>query len=410
MLGRAAIKSLKTARPRRVFYPALSSYPTRLYSSKNSNSNQQFEYSPPKQQATSNRHGPTAQRPSDFLTNATESSALRGSTSTSASGGIQEELQALDAQIEQLEAQQQASKQETLSPNPRFSSLQNEPQASAPLDSITTPQSSSSSAIDSADAQTQDQAPPKPLPDLMQGIPSTIDAELAASSQHGKAEPRDLNITEDPDGSGRGGRESHIKSEYISSIDRRRANYVRILYGFIVVNCLGFAISYGRNWADEEEERKHPDAPSGWGLRLFYNRMRARWQDTMDYYNEPAFPKLLPNMDASIEKPYTLILSLDDLLVHSEWTREHGWRMAKRPGVDYFLRYLCQYYELVIWTSSPSMFAQPIVAKLDPYRIVMWPLFREATRYQKGEYIKVSMASSTALVERLTRESRIWTT
>ena len=403
MLGRAAVKSLKTARPRRALYPAFASYPTRLYSSKNSNSNQRFEYSPPKQQATSSRHGPNAQRPSDFLTNATESSAVRGSTSTSAVGGIQEELQALDAQIKQLDAQQEASKQETLSQIPRYPTSEDDSQTSVPLDGTTTPQSAPSSAIDPADAQTQDQAPSKPLPDLMQGIPSTIDAELAASSQHGKSQPQDLNITEDPDAAGRGGRESHIKTEYISSIDRRRANYLRILYGFLILNFLGSAVYYGRNWADEEEERKHPNAPSGWGLRLFYNRMRARWQDTMDYYNEPAFPKLLPNMDATIEKPYTLILSLDDLLVHSEWTREHGWRMAKRPGVDYFLRYLCQYYELVIWTSSPSMYAQPIVAKLDPYRIVMWPLFREATRYQKGEYIKVSMTSSITSVQLMTR-------
>ena len=65
--------------------------------------------------------------------------------------------------------------------------------------------------------------------------------------------------------------------------------------------------------------------------------------------------------------------------------------MAKRPGVDYFLRYLSQYYELVIWTSNQSMIAQPIIQKLDPYRVVMWPLFREATRYQNGEYVKVGV-------------------
>lgn len=44
--------------------------------------------------------------------------------------------------------------------------------------------------------------------------------------------------------------------------------------------------------------------------------------------------------------PYTLILDLEGLLVHAEWTREHGWRTAKRPGVDYFLLYLSQFYEV----------------------------------------------------------------
>jgi import inner membrane translocase subunit TIM50 len=80
---------------------------------------------------------------------------------------------------------------------------------------------------------------------------------------------------------------------------------------------------------------------------------------------------------------------MEDLLIHSEWSREHGWRMAKRPGVDYFLRYLSQYYELVIFTSQPWAVAEPVIRKLDPFHIVTWPLFREATLYEKGEYIKV---------------------
>lgn len=144
----------------------------------------------------------------------------------------------------------------------------------------------------------------------------------------------------------------------------------------------------GRNWENEEQEAKHPDAPSGWGFGLFYNRVNARFTDTLDYFHEPTFPKLLPDVDKAWERPYTLVLSLEDLLVHSEWTREHGWRMAKRPGVDYFLRYLSQYYELVIFTSVPIATGDPIIRKLDPYRIIMWPLFREATRYSGGEYIK----------------------
>lgn len=34
-------------------------------------------------------------------------------------------------------------------------------------------------------------------------------------------------------------------------------------------------------------------------------------------------------------------------------------------------------------------FAQPVVMKLDPYRVATWPLFKEATRYENGECIKV---------------------
>jgi len=33
--------------------------------------------------------------------------------------------------------------------------------------------------------------------------------------------------------------------------------------------------------------------------------------------------------------------------------RQYGWRTAKRPGVDYFLAYVSQFYEVVIFTSQP---------------------------------------------------------
>ncbi|KAK4963994.1 mitochondrial inner membrane protein required for protein import [Elasticomyces elasticus] len=119
-----------------------------------------------------------------------------------------------------------------------------------------------------------------------------------------------------------------------------------------------------------------------------YARVRSRFKGQMGYYTEPTFQKLLPDVPLTQRPPYTLVLSLEDLLIHSEWTREHGWRTAKRPGTDYFLRYLSQYYELVIFTSLPMAGADMVVRKLDPFRVVMWPLFREATRYEGGEYIK----------------------
>lgn len=43
----------------------------------------------------------------------------------------------------------------------------------------------------------------------------------------------------------------------------------------------------------------------------------------------------------------TLVLDLDDTLVHSDWTRGRGWRTFKRPGAEDFIRTMAQYYELV---------------------------------------------------------------
>lgn len=233
--------------------------------------------------------------------------------------------------------------------------------------------------------------PDKPLPDLRKGIPSTFGAEFGrAEHRAGAHDPN--NITDDPSkepAPASGGREGGElpKSAYETSTDRRRNKVAN--WGYLVVALTGTitAAFMGRNWETAEEERANPDAPNGWGLGLMYKRALARWSGQMGYYTEPTFPKLLPDMDPA--PPLTLVLSLEDLLVHSEWSTKHGWRTAKRPGVDYFLRYLSQYYELVIFTSAKSMDADPVIRKLDPFRIVMWPLFREATRYEKGEYIKV---------------------
>jgi len=158
------------------------------------------------------------------------------------------------------------------------------------------------------------------------------------------------------------------------------------------VGVVGYIMYLGRNWSTDEEEKKYSDAPSGWGMGLFYKRVKARLGSNLDYYNDPVFTKLLPDEDKDPNRrfPFVLVLSLEDLLIHNEWTRESGWRIAKRPGLDYFLRYLCQYYEIVLFTSQPSAMASQVYQKLDPYRIIQWPLYREATLYKDGGYIKVS--------------------
>ena len=269
--------------------------------------------------------------------------------------------------------------------DPEFSGKQNEFEAVSSSDN-TAPQFPSPSANDTTEAPKQ-----QPLPDLTQGIPSTLEYEL---EENRKKDPLNLTEAEEPadtSGGGGRGRGELPASAYISSSERKRLRLANIMYTMIAVLGATGTIFLGRNWESEEEEKAHPDAPSGWAIGLLWNRAKARLGDQLNYYNEPAFPKLLPNPDPIFERPYTLVLSLEDLLIHSEWSREHGWRMAKRPGVDYFLRYLSQYYELVIFTTQPWAVADPVVRKLDPYHIVTWPLFREATLYEKGEYIKVCL-------------------
>lgn len=278
--------------------------------------------------------------------------------------------------------------------DPSFSEKQEEFGAASPSEN-TAPQSTSPSAIDPAESSETT----RPLPDLTQGIPSTLEWETMGSTKP-HTTPLNLTEAEEPGQSGgRRGKGELPASAYVSSSEKRRLRLANYLYAMFAGLSVTGVIYLGRNWETEEEEKAHPDAPSGWAMGLMWNRAKARLGDQLSYYHEPAFQKLLPDLDPMFERPYTLVISLEDLLIHSEWTREHGWRMAKRPGVDYFLRYLSQYYELVLWTSQPWGVAEPVLRKLDPYHIVTWPLFREATKYEDGQYVKVGFLHELRRVE-----------
>lgn len=82
------------------------------------------------------------------------------------------------------------------------------------------------------------------------------------------------------------------------------------------------------------------------------------------------------------------MLDLENTLVSSTWDRKHGWRHAKRPGVDKFLHELAQYYEIVLYSPSIDGVADPVVAALDKDGCIMHRLYRDATYYINGVHVK----------------------
>lgn len=226
------------------------------------------------------------------------------------------------------------------------------------------------------------------LPDLTQGIPSTLEAELEKAQGTSKT-ASSLQAVDQEQYERRGGGGG---SEYVSTSERNRRWWTRFMLTVVGTGSL-FGVGYlGRNWDDKIEADRHPEIPDGMTPSLWWQRVRARLGESVSYYQDPAFDKLLPDTDPSFERPYTLVISLEDLLVHSEWSRQHGWRLAKRPGLDYFIRYLGQYYELVLFTTTPFAMAEGVVRKLDPFRFIMWPLFREASKFEDGEIVKVRLS------------------
>ena len=109
----------------------------------------------------------------------------------------------------------------------------------------------------------------------------------------------------------------------------------------------------------------------------------------------PCREKLLPdwppdylNLPPTTQCPHTLVLDLDDTLVHASWDRKFGWRHAKRPGVEQFLRDMAMKYEIVIFSSNIAGVGDPVVNALDREGCAMHRLYRECTHFIRGTHVK----------------------
>ncbi|WWC90220.1 uncharacterized protein L201_005153 [Kwoniella dendrophila CBS 6074] len=173
------------------------------------------------------------------------------------------------------------------------------------------------------------------------------------------------------------------KKEYVSSMEKRRKMWIRYGYGALLIG--GTAAIFTQGGQNEEptiNDKGEKEGP--------FDRFKNNVSELLDYFNKPAFKTLLPDpLPPPHQRPYTLVIDLEGLLVHSSWDRVSGWKTVKRPGVDYFLGYLSQFYEIVLFTSQPLYTAAPVAEKLDPYQAFLpYRLFREATRYVNGKVVK----------------------
>ncbi|CAO3632388.1 unnamed protein product [Cunninghamella echinulata] len=155
--------------------------------------------------------------------------------------------------------------------------------------------------------------------------------------------------------------------------------------GVITGSLVGGLLYYGRPFDDGREDKYTSENI----FSASYHRAIDRYREFRQEMHQPMWDKLLPDpLPQPYQRPYTLVINLDETLVYSHWSKEHGWRHAKRPGVDYFLAYMSQFYEIVIFTSQPAMNAMPIIEKLDPYQYSLYRLYRDGTRYVDGKYLK----------------------
>lgn len=110
---------------------------------------------------------------------------------------------------------------------------------------------------------------------------------------------------------------------------------------------------------------------------------------------------LLPQRAADVGRN-TLILDLDETLVHSSFTKitadidieiqvegeSYNVYVLKRPGVDEFLSKCAELFEVVVFTASLPAYADPLLDVLDPKGLIKFRLFRDSCSYSDAGYVK----------------------
>lgn len=94
---------------------------------------------------------------------------------------------------------------------------------------------------------------------------------------------------------------------------------------------------------------------------------------------------------------HTLVLDLDETLVHSKMNSESGDFVLNvggsigvkcRPFLDEFLRKAAKLFEVVVFTASHQAYAETVLDKIDPTGKITHRLFRDACSSVDGLYLK----------------------
>lgn len=112
---------------------------------------------------------------------------------------------------------------------------------------------------------------------------------------------------------------------------------------------------------------------------------------------------LLPAQSSEDRGKICLVLDLDETLVHSSFLaiphadyrfnigveqNPVGVFVCVRPGAEKFLRELGSLYEIVIFTASCQVYADPVIDFIDKGRVVKYRLYREACTDFNGSFVK----------------------
>ena len=106
--------------------------------------------------------------------------------------------------------------------------------------------------------------------------------------------------------------------------------------------------------------------------------------------NNKAIEKIpvVPYIKTTMNKKFCLVLDLDETISHS-LKLNFGNYFLLRPGVIEFLTELSKFYEIIIFTSSPKIYADSIIDKIDKKgNLISHRLYKSHVIFEKGKSVK----------------------
>ena len=103
--------------------------------------------------------------------------------------------------------------------------------------------------------------------------------------------------------------------------------------------------------------------------------------------NDDKYPGV-PFIKTSMRKKFCLVLDLDETISHS-LKLNFGYYFLLRPGVINFLTELSELYEIIIFTSSPKIYADNIIDKIDEKGVLIsHRLYKPHVIFERGKSVK----------------------
>jgi len=181
------------------------------------------------------------------------------------------------------------------------------------------------------------------------------------------------------------------KVQYTEKLKRNTRVAFYVLGGSVVAILFGSIFAYGKPRIDPDGNVIHDEFTD---MPLLKQYVLRTWNEYVLWYYyivEPSSEKLLPDpLPPPYYQPkYTLVLELNGVLIHPEWSYSTGWRFKKRPALDKFVNDVgYPHFEVVIYTSEQGAIAHPLMDNIDPEWRFMHRLYRDATKYMNRAHVK----------------------